>query len=84
MDLVQFKVPTTSQWSDCVSSIDPSTSNTTPSEPTSIQKGITKDQVLSKYNKAFTGLGRLKVIPVKINLKPEVEPQQKSCRRVQT
>ena len=71
MDLVQFKVPTTSQWTDYVSSIEPSTPNTQPiqsKEPTSIQKGITKDQVLAKYKKVFTGLGRLKVTPVKITL----------------
>ena len=58
MDLVQFKVPTTSQWADYVSSIEPSTSNTNPiqpKEPTNIQKGITKDQVLAKYKKVFTG-----------------------------
>ena len=30
MDLVQFKVPTTSQWTDYVSSIEPSTPNTQP------------------------------------------------------
>ena len=85
MDLVQFKVPTTSQWTDYVSSIEPSTPNTNPiqpKEPTNIQKGITKDQVLAKYKKVFTGLGRLKVTPVKIHLKPGVEPQQKPCRRV--
>ena len=85
MDLVQFKVPTTSQWTDYVSSIEPSTPNTNPTqpkEPRSIQKGITKDQVLAKYKKVFTGLGRLKVTPVKIHLKPGVEPQQKPCRRV--
>ena len=85
MDLVQFKVPTTSQWTDYVSSIEPSTPNTQPiqsKEPTSIHKGITKDHVLAKYKKVFTGLGRLKVPPVKIHLKPGVEPQQKPCRRV--
>ena len=45
-------------------------------DPTSIQKGIPKDQVLAKYKKVFTGLGRLKVTPVKIHLKPDVTPQQ--------
>ena len=65
-----------------MSSIEPSTSNTTPSESTAICQGITKDQVLSNYNKVFTGLGRLKVTPVKIHLKPGVKPQQKPCRRV--
>ena len=81
MDLVQFKVPTTSQWTDYVSSIEPSTPITQPiqsQKPTSIQRGITKDQVLAKYKKVFTGLGRLKVPPVKKNLKPGVEPQQKT------
>ena len=85
MDLVQFKLPTTSQWTDYVPSIEPSTPNIQPiqpKEPTSVQKGITKDQVLAKYKKVFTGLGRLKVTPVKIHLKPGVEPQQKPCRRV--
>ena len=82
MDLVQFKVPTTSQWSDYVSSIEPSRPITTPKEPTTIPQGITKDQVLSKYKKVFTGLGRLKVTSVKIHLKPGVKPQQKPCRRV--
>ena len=76
MDFVQFKVPNTCQWSDYVSSIEPSTSNATPNESTAICQGITKDQVLSKYNKVFTGLGRLKVTPVKIHLKPGVKPQQ--------
>ena len=82
MDLVQFKVPTTSQWTDYISSIEPSTPNTTPKEPVTIPQGVTKDQVLSKYHKVFTGLGRLKVTPVKIHLKPGVKPQQKPCRRV--
>ena len=83
MDLVQFKLPTTSQWTDYMSSIEPSTSNTpitNPKEPTTIQKGISKDQVLAKYKKVFTGLGRLIVTPVKIHLKPGVKPQQKPCR----
>ena len=82
-------MPTTSQWTDYVSLIEPSTSNTppittpdVPKEPTTIQKGISKDQVLAKYKKVFTGLGRLKVTPVKIHLKPNVKPQQKPCRRV--
>ena len=82
MDLVQFKVPTTSYWSDQVSSINSTIPNNTPKDSTTICQGITKEQVLSKYTKVFTGLGRLKVTPVKIHLKPGVKPQQKPCRRV--
>ena len=82
MDLVQFKVPTTSYWSDQISSIDSSTPKSIPKDSTTICQGITKEQILSKYTKVFTGLGRLKVEPVKIHLKPGVTPQQKPCRRV--
>ena len=82
MDLVQFKVPTTSYWSDQISSIDSATTKDTPKDSTTIYQGITKEQILSKYTKVFTGLGRLKVEPVKIHLKPGVQPQQKPCRRV--
>ena len=82
MDLVQFKLPTTSYWSDQISSIDSATAKDMPKDSTSIYQGITKDQILSKYTKVFTGLGRLKVEPVKIHLKPGVPPQQKPCRRV--
>ena len=58
MDLVQFKVPTTSQWTDYVSSIEPSTPSTTPKEPTTIQKGTTKDQVLAKCKKSIHWTGQ--------------------------
>ena len=68
--MVQFKVPTTAYWSDEVSSIE------TP------QSGLTKEQVLKEYKDVFTGLGRLKVEPVKIHLKEGAKPCRRPCRRV--
>ena len=86
MDLFKFKVPTTSQWSDHVSSVGSNVPNVPeikhPKDSTTISQGITKEEVLHKYKKVFTGLGRLKVTPLKIHLKPNVIPVQKPCRRV--
>ena len=66
MDMAQFKVPTTNQWSNYVGTIE------------SKVPGLTKDQILREYKDVFTGLGRLKVEPIKINLKEGARP----CRRV--
>ena len=50
MDLVQFKVPVTSHWSDYVSEIEVERT------PVDLQsQGLTKDEVLTKYKKVFTG-----------------------------
>ena len=77
MDLVQFKVPVTSHWSDYVSEIEEKRT------PVDLQsQGLTKDEVLTKYKKVFTGLGRLKVTPVKIHLRPGAKPEQAPIRRV--
>ena len=70
MDKVQFKVPTTNQWSNYVGEIE------------SKIPGLTKDQILSEYKDVFTGLGRLKVEPIKIHLKKGVRPCRRPCRRV--
>ena len=47
--MVQFKVPTTNQWTNFFGSVE------------SNMHGLTKDQVLNEYKDIFTGLGRLKV-----------------------
>ena len=47
-----------------------------------IQQGISKEEILTKYKKVFTGLGRLKVEPDKIHLRPGAKPVHKPCRRV--
>ena len=70
MDMVQFKVPTTNQWTNFVGSVE------------SNVPGLTKDQVLSEYKDVFIGLGRLKVDPIKIHLKEGAKPCRRSCRRV--
>ena len=44
--------------------------------------GLTKDQILSEYKDVFTGLGRLKVDPIKIHLKQGARPCRRPCRRV--
>ena len=77
MDLVQFKVPVTSHWTDYIAEIE---SQRTPADLQS--QGLTKDEVLTKYKKVFTGLGRLKVPPVKIHLRPNAKPEQAPIRRV--
>ena len=66
MDMVQFKVPTTNQWSNYVGTVE------------SKVPGFTKEQILTEYNDVFSGLGRLKVEPIKIHLKEGARP----CRRV--
>ena len=70
MDMVQFKVPTTNQWSDHVGSVE------------SNMPGLTKEQILSEYQDVFTGLGRLKVDPIKIHLTQGAKPCRRPCRRV--
>ena len=70
MDMVQFKIPTTNQWSNYVGTIE------------SKVPGLTKDQILTEYKDVFTGLGRLKVDPIKIHLKEGAKPCRRPCRRV--
>ena len=70
MDMVQFKVPTTNQWTNFVGSVE------------SNVPGLTNDQVLSEFKDVFIGLGRLKVDPIKIHLKEGVKPCRRPCRRV--
>ena len=77
MDLVQFKAFVTSHWSDYVAEVE---EKRTPDDLQS--QGLTKDEVLSKYKKVFTGLGRLRVTPVKIHLRPDAKPEQAPIRRV--
>ena len=72
MDLVQFKVPVTSHWSDYVAEMKEE--KRTPSDLQS--QGLTKDEVLTKYKKVFTGLGRLKVTSVKIGQMPNLNRLQ--------
>ena len=64
--MVQFKVPTTNQWSNYVGTVE------------SKVPGLTKEQILTEYKDVFSGLGRLKVEPIKIHLKEGARP----CRRV--
>ena len=68
--MVQFKVPTTNQWTNFVGSVE------------SNVPGLTKDQVLSEYKDVFIGLGRLKVDPIKMHLKEGAKPCRRLCRRV--
>ena len=70
LDMVQFKVPTTNQWSNYVGTVDTQVS------------GLTKEQVLKDYQDVFSGLGRLKVEPVKIHLTEGAKPCRRPCRRV--
>ena len=70
MDMVQFKVPTTNQWSNYVGTVE------------SEVPGFTKEQILTEYKDVFSGLGRLKVEPIKIHLKEGARPCRRPCRRV--
>ena len=70
LDMVQFKVPTTNQWSYYVGTVDTQVS------------GLTKEQVLKDYQDLFSGLGRLKVDPIKIHLTEGAKPCRRPCRRV--
>ena len=71
LDMVQFKVPTTNQWSNYVGTVDTQVS------------GLTKEQVLKDYQDVFSGLGRLKVDPVKIHLTEGAKPCRRPCRKFQ-
>ena len=71
MEIVKFSVPITNDWTQ-VTSID----------ETSILPGLTKGDVLERYHDVFSGLGKLKVDPVKIHLKKGAEPVRRPCRRV--
>ena len=69
MQIVRFRMPIVSQWMD----------NETPSP---LASGFTKDEVLERFKEVFTGLGRLKVEPVKIHLTKDAKPVRRPCRRV--
>ena len=47
-----------------------------------LKSGLTKEQVLKDYEDVFSGLGRLKVDPVKIHLTQDAKPCRRPCRRV--
>ena len=51
-------------------------------EASPLTSGLTKDEVLEKFKEVFTGLGRLKVEPVKIHLTKDAKPVRRPCRRV--
>ena len=76
MQLVRFSMPIVSQWTEGETSIDEA------SGPVPISSGLTKDEVLEGFKEVFTGLGRLKVEPVKIHLTKDAKPVRRPCRRV--
>ena len=76
MQLVRFSMPIVSQWTEGETSIDEASS------PIPISSGLTKDEVLERFKEVFTGLGRLKVEPVKIHLTKDAKPVRRPCRRV--
>ena len=76
MQLVRFSMPIVSQWTEGETSIDEASS------PSSLSSGLTKDEVLERFKEVFTGLGRLKVEPVKIHLTKDAKPVRRPCRRV--
>ena len=43
---------------------------------------MTKQTILANYHNVFSGPGKLKVEPVKINLREDAIPVQKPCRHV--
>ena len=76
MHLLQFTCPTHNSWTGKSQyPVDSVSSN--PRLPK-----LTKDVVLTQYKDVFSGLGRLKVDPVKITLKEGAIPVQKPCRRI--
>ena len=76
MQLVRFSMPIVSQWTEGETSIDEALG------PVPISSGLTKDEVLERFKEVFTGLGRLKVEPVKIHLTKDAKPVRRPCRRV--
>ena len=76
MQLVRFSMLIVSHWTEGETSIDEASS------PTSISSGLTKDEILERFKEVFTGLGRLKVEPVKIHLTKDAKPVRRPCRRV--
>ena len=48
----------------------------------SIDSSLTQQMGLNQYHDVFTGLGRLKVEPVKIHLREDAVPVRRPCRRV--
>ena len=71
MEIVKFSVPITNNWG-----------YSTSIDETSISSGLTKGDVLERYHDVFSGLGKLKVDPVKIHLKKGAEPVRRPCKRV--
>ena len=69
-------MPIVSQWTEGETSIDEASSRS------SLSSGLTKDEVLERFKEVFTGLGRLKVEPVKIHLTKDAKPVRRPCRRV--
>ena len=48
----------------------------------SVGSNLTKQTVLTNYHDVFSGPGKLKVEPVKINLREDAIPIQRPCRHV--
>ena len=71
MQLVRFSMPIVSQWTEGETSIDEA------SRPVPISSGLPKDEILERFKEVFTGLGRLKVEPVKIHLTKDAKPVRK-------
>ena len=73
MCLLQFMCPTHNSWTGKSQyPVDSVSSNPRLTK-------ITKDVVLTQYKDVFSGLGRLKVDPIKITLKEGAIPVQKPC-----
>ena len=74
MRLLTFDIPLEHQWG-------PNTDNEL-GMISSIDSSLTQQMVLNQYHDVFTGLGRLKVEPVKIHLREDAVPVRRPCRRV--
>ena len=69
MKLLSFDIPLESNW-EASNSVD------------SVDSNLTKQSLLTNYHDVFSGLGKLKVEPVKITLREDAIPVQRPCRCV--
>ena len=73
MKLLSFDIPLESDWNS-LDSLE--------HKVDSVNSNLTRQMLLSKYHDVFSGLGKLKVEPVKIHLREDAVPVRRPCRRV--
>ena len=84
MQLISFDIPLEPEWERDSGTLDSVNASLNCEQGVfdSVDSRITQQMILNRYRDVFTGLGKLKVEPVKIHLQENAVPVRKPCRRV--